>query len=138
MQRYLQDVVATQPDGRILLFWSRLNIVAGLLLMAMMWTHPFFPKAAPGHVLLFVGMPLVGLAWLMRTRPPLPATRRLGSDGRQIGHSARRGQRDAEGAGASAGPTEQGRAGLKGDLALQALVGLFPWWALLASHLTQA
>lgn len=123
LQRYLQDVVATQPDGRILLFWTRLNIVAGVLLMAMLWAHPFFPKAVPGHVLLFVGMPLVGLAWLMRTRPPLPAARP---------------SRPSRGSGVDNGAGLHGRdAGLKADRVLQLVVGIFPWWALLASHLAQ-
>ena len=69
VSRYFREVVAAQPDGRVLLIFGRLNAVAGSLLA--LWLLIVSPSSNLGgvHVLLLLGLPLVGFVWFLKDMP---------------------------------------------------------------------
>jgi hypothetical protein len=70
VSRYFREVVAAQPDGRVLLAFGKLNIVVGCLLA--LWLLVAAPSSKLGgvHVVLFLGLPLVGFVWFLKDMPP--------------------------------------------------------------------
>lgn len=69
VSRYFREVVAAQPDGRVLLTLGRLNILTGCLLV--LWLLIGSPSDNLGgvHVVLFLGLPLVGFVWFLKDMP---------------------------------------------------------------------
>lgn len=69
VSRYFREVVAAQPDGRVLLTFGRLNIVAGCLLG--LWLLIASPSSNLGgvHIVLLIGLPLVGFVWFLKDMP---------------------------------------------------------------------
>ncbi|WP_234267570.1 hypothetical protein [Hydrogenophaga sp. NFH-34] len=69
VSRYVREVVAAQPDGRVLLAFGKLNIVVGCLLA--MWLVISAPGSNLGgvHVVLLLGLPLVGFVWFLKDMP---------------------------------------------------------------------
>jgi hypothetical protein len=69
ISRYFREVVAAQPDGRVLLMFGWLNVVAGCLLA--LWLLVASPSSNLGgvHVVLLLGLPLVGFVWFLKDMP---------------------------------------------------------------------
>ncbi|WP_157451398.1 hypothetical protein [Caldimonas taiwanensis] len=69
VSRYFREVVAAQPDGRVLLAFGKLNIVVGCLLA--LWLLVAAPSSNLGgvHVVLLLGFPLVGFVWFLKDMP---------------------------------------------------------------------
>lgn len=67
--RYFREVVATQPDGRVLLLAGKINWAVGVLIAGSLLFVPVFQQLAWVHVVLFLGMPLIGFIWFIRNMP---------------------------------------------------------------------
>lgn len=70
VSRYLREVVASQPDGRLLLWAGALNWCVGAALALSLMSIPLSPRIGWVHAVLFFGTPLIGFAWLLRDMPP--------------------------------------------------------------------
>lgn len=70
ISRYFRVVVATQPDGRVLLFSGKVNLLVGSLIALSLIYAPITPQIGWVHVLLFVCMPILGLVMFVRDMPP--------------------------------------------------------------------
>jgi len=68
--RYFREVAAAKPDGRVLLFSGRVNWCVGLLIACSLIFMPISQRLEWVHVVLFLGMPLVGFLWFIRNMPP--------------------------------------------------------------------
>jgi hypothetical protein len=66
--RYLRAVVAAQPDGRVLLFAGKVNWCIGFLIACSLIFMPI-SHLAWVHVVVFLGMPLIGFLWFIRNMP---------------------------------------------------------------------
>jgi hypothetical protein len=108
VSRYLREVVASQPDGRVVLFFGKLNLGVGVVLALSLLFMPFLPHLAWVHVVLFLGMPLIGFVWFLRDMPSPRFT--------AFEHIMR-------------APWERKVSGL-----FQLFPALFPWYALVESH----
>lgn len=99
VSRYLREVVGSQPEGRILLHFGKLNLSVGLVLLLSRLFFPLSPHLSWVHVVLFLGMPMVGFLWFVRNMPSLrePWQRKV-------------------------------------DALFQLLPALFPWFAIVESH----
>lgn len=69
VSRYFREVVATQPDGRVLLFFGRANLIPGGLIALWLLLSPESGDLGGVHVVLFFGLPLVGLVWFIKDMP---------------------------------------------------------------------
>jgi len=69
VSRYIREVVAVQPDGRVLLFFGKLNLAVGVLTTLSLLFAPVSPDLAWVHVVLFCAMPLAGFVWFLRDMP---------------------------------------------------------------------
>ena len=69
ISRYVREVVASQPEGRLWLFAAKLNSGIGVLIAASLLFIPLAQHLAWVHVVLFLGMPLVGFIWFIRDMP---------------------------------------------------------------------
>lgn len=69
ISRYFREVVASQPDGRILLFFGKVNITVGVLVALSLIFAPITSHIGLVHVLLLICMPLIGLVWFVRDMP---------------------------------------------------------------------
>ena len=58
VSRYFREVVASQPDGRVLLSLGKANLVAGCLLALWLVLAPQSISLGGVHVVLFLGLPL--------------------------------------------------------------------------------
>jgi hypothetical protein len=67
--RYFREVVATKPDGRVLLFSAKVNWGVGLLVACSLMFMPISQHFAWVHVILFLAMPVVGFFWFVRDMP---------------------------------------------------------------------
>jgi hypothetical protein len=67
--RYFRDVVAAKPDGRVLLVSGKVNCCVGLLIACSLLIMPISQRLGWIHVVLFVGMPLIGFLWFVRNMP---------------------------------------------------------------------
>ncbi len=70
VSRYFREVVAAQPDGRVLLFLGKANLVAGCLLALWLVLAPQSTTLGGVHVVLFLGFPLLGFVWFVQDMPP--------------------------------------------------------------------
>lgn len=69
VSRYFREVVAEYPDGRVLIFFGKLNIVVGILVMFWLCFVPISSNLTWIHVVLFLGLPLLGFVWFVRDVP---------------------------------------------------------------------
>lgn len=69
VSRYFREVVAAQPDGRVLLFFGRSNIPVGVLILLSLLFAPLSENLAVIHAVLFLGMPLLGFVWFLKDMP---------------------------------------------------------------------
>lgn len=69
VSRYFRGVVAEQPDGRVLIFFGKINIVVGILVLLWLWFAPISSNLTWVHVVLFLGLPLVGFVMFVRDKP---------------------------------------------------------------------
>lgn len=69
VSRYFREVVASQPDGRVLLSLGKANLVAGCLLALWLVLAPQSISLGGVHVVLFLGLPLVGFVWFLKDMP---------------------------------------------------------------------
>lgn len=69
VSRYFREVVAVQLDGKVMLFFGKLNLAVGLLVALSLLFAPISSDIAWIHVVLFMGMPLVGFLWFVRDMP---------------------------------------------------------------------
>jgi len=69
VSRYFREVVASQPDGRVLLLSAKINWCAGIAAAISLLFFPVSPHLAWVHVVLFLGMPLLGFIWFLRDMP---------------------------------------------------------------------
>ena len=67
--RYFREVVAVQPDGRVLLVAGKVNWCVGFLIACSVTFMPISPRLAWIHVVVFFGMPLIGFLWFLRNMP---------------------------------------------------------------------
>ena len=67
--RYFREVVAVQPDGRILLIAGKLNWCVGFLIACSLVIMPTLSPLAWVHVVAFLAMPLIGFLWFLRSMP---------------------------------------------------------------------
>lgn len=67
--RYFRKVVAARPDGRVLLLSGKVNWCVGFLIACSLIFMPISQRLAWVHVVLFLGMPLIGLLWFVRDMP---------------------------------------------------------------------
>lgn len=67
--RYFREVVAAQPDGRVLLFAGKVNWCVGFLIACSLIFMPISQHLAWVHVVVFLGMPLIGFVWFIRNMP---------------------------------------------------------------------
>ena len=69
VSRYMREIVATQPDGRVVLFFGKVNLSTGVLLAVSLLYMPVLPHLTWVHVILFLGMPLIGFVWFVKDMP---------------------------------------------------------------------
>ena len=69
ISRYFREVVASQPDGRVLLLFGKVNLVVGSLIALSLIFAPITPQIGLVHVLLFLCMPIIGFVWFVRDMP---------------------------------------------------------------------
>jgi hypothetical protein len=67
--RYFREVVAAQPDGRVLLFAGKVNWCVGFLLASSLLFMPISRSLGWVHVVLYLAMPLLGFLWFIRNMP---------------------------------------------------------------------
>lgn len=67
--RYIREVVAVQPDGRVLLLAGKVNWCVGFLIACSLMFLPISQHLAWLHVVVFLGMPLIGFLWFIRNMP---------------------------------------------------------------------
>ena len=67
--RYFREVVAVQPDGRTWLFAAKVNWCVGSLIACSLLFMPISQHLAWVHVVVFLGMPLMGFLWFIRNMP---------------------------------------------------------------------
>ena len=67
--RYFREVVASQPDGRLLLLAGKINWCVGSLSALILLFVPIFQRLTWLHVGLFFCMPLIGFMWFIRDMP---------------------------------------------------------------------
>jgi hypothetical protein len=70
VSRYFREVVAAQPDGRVLLALGRVNLIAGCLLALWLLLSPQSGNLGGVHVVPLLGLPLVGFVWFLQDMPP--------------------------------------------------------------------
>ena len=69
VSRYFREVVMTQPDGRVLGYSALINWFVGLLLLfPIVWGLGIPLRGV--HSVLFLGTPLMGFVWFLRSSPP--------------------------------------------------------------------
>ena len=69
VSRYVREVVMSQPDGRVLGYSALINWFVGPLLLFLMVGGVGAPLRGV-HSLLFIGAPLMGFVWFLRSSPP--------------------------------------------------------------------
>jgi hypothetical protein len=109
VSRYFREVVAAQPDGRVLLSLGRVNLIAGCLLALWLLLSPQSGNLGGVHVVLLLGLPLVGFVWFLKDMPSPQLT--------AFEHIVRE-------------PWQR-----KISVALQLIVGLAPWAAVIDAQL---
>jgi hypothetical protein len=66
VSRYIREVVPSQPHGRLLIFFAKVNLCVGLLLALSLSFFPLMEHVAWSHVVIFLCTPLVGFIMFMR------------------------------------------------------------------------
>lgn len=69
VSRYMREIMASQPDGRVVLFFGKVNLSTGVLLAVSLLYMPVLPHLMWVHVILFLGMPLIGFVWFVKDMP---------------------------------------------------------------------
>lgn len=66
VSRYIREVLPSHPNGRLLLFFTKVNLVAGLVLALSLAFAPLSEHLAGRHVAVFLCIPLVGFVMFVR------------------------------------------------------------------------